>query len=87
MIAEQILNNYKDKIKIHIIRPATVCGYSARLRLDVSVNLLTNQAFKRKMTVLGGKQVRPNIHVKDMARVYLHFIKKPSTTRYLQCRI
>ena len=79
MIAEQILNNYKDKIKIHIIRPATVCGYSARLRLDVSVNLLTNQALKRKkMTVLGGKQVRPNIHVKDMARVYLHFIKKPS---------
>ena len=79
MIAEQILNNYKDKLKIHIIRPATVCGYSPRLRLDVSVNLLTNQALKKKkMTVLGGKQIRPNIHIKDMARVYLHFIKKPS---------
>ena len=79
MIAEQILNNYKNKLKIHIIRPATVCGYSPRLRLDVSVNLLTNQALKnKKMTVLGGKQVRPNIHVKDMARVYLHFIKNSS---------
>ncbi len=79
MIAEQILFNYFNKIKIQIIRPATVCGFSKRLRLDVAVNLLTNQAIKkREMTILGGKQVRPNIHIKDFVRVIIHFIKKKS---------
>jgi nucleoside-diphosphate-sugar epimerase len=54
-----------------IIRPATVCGYSPRQRLDVVVNILTNLAFhKRKITVFGGKQLRPNIHIKDMVKAY-----------------
>lgn len=76
MVAERILLSYSDYIKIHIIRPATVCGYSPRMRLDVSVNMLTMQALKnKKITVFGGKQIRPNIHIKDMVRVYDHFIK------------
>tara|TARA_Y100000816_G_scaffold266619_1_gene227315 strand:- start:77 stop:1030 length:954 start_codon:yes stop_codon:yes gene_type:complete len=76
MIAENVLNSYKDKIKIHIIRPATVCGISPRMRFDVSVNMLTIHAIRKKLiTVLGGKQVRPNIHIKDMVNVYLHFLK------------
>jgi len=54
-----------------VIRPATVCGYSPRQRLDVVVNILTNLAFhKRKITVFGGKQLRPNIHIKDMVKAY-----------------
>jgi len=54
-----------------IIRPATVCGYSPRQRLDVVVNILTNLAYhKRKITVFGGKQLRPNIHIKDMVNAY-----------------
>ncbi len=54
-----------------IIRPATVCGYSPRQRLDVVVNILTNLAYhKRKITVFGGKQLRPNIHIKDMVTAY-----------------
>ena len=54
-----------------IIRPATVCGYSPRQRLDVVVNILTNLAYhKRKITVFGGKQLRPNIHIKDMVKAY-----------------
>jgi nucleoside-diphosphate-sugar epimerase len=53
------------------IRPATVCGYSPRLRLDLSVNILTNLAInKGVITVFGGKQLRPNLHIKDMADVY-----------------
>lgn len=76
MIAENVLMSFKNKIKIHIIRPATVCGLSPRMRFDVSVNLLTMHAIKKKkITVLGGNQIRPNIHINDMASVYIHFIK------------
>jgi len=76
MVAERILLSYQDKICVQIVRPATVCGYSPRMRLDLSVNLLTMQALaKRKITVFGGDQTRPNIHIKDMVEVYLHFLK------------
>ena len=55
-----------------VIRPATVCGYAERLRLDLSVNILTTHAyFNRKIKVFGGDQLRPNIHIKDMANAYL----------------
>jgi len=59
-----------------IIRPATVCGYSPRQRLDVVVNILTNLAFhKREISVFGGHQLRPNIHIDDMADVYIKVIE------------
>lgn len=76
MISERILLSYADRITVQIVRPATVCGFSPRMRLDVSVNLLTMQALsKGKITVFGGKQVRPNINIKDMVGVYLHFLE------------
>ncbi len=76
MVAERVLLSYKDSMKIHCIRPATVCGLSPRMRLDVSVNMLTFQACKNKeITVFGGSQTRPNIHIKDMAAVYVHFLE------------
>ena len=75
MIAERVFISYSNKIKFHSIRPATVCGLSPRMRLDVAVNLLTFQALtKGKITVLGGTQVRPNIHIDDICDVYLHFV-------------
>ena len=75
MIAERVLLSYKDEMVIHCIRPATVCGYSPRMRLDVSVNMFTYQALKNgKMTIFGGDQTRPNIHIKDIVNVYLHLI-------------
>jgi nucleoside-diphosphate-sugar epimerase len=75
MVSERILISYKDKIKVHCIRPATVCGYSPRMRLDISVNLLTMQALtNKKINVFGGKQTRPNINIRDMIRVYKHFL-------------
>jgi nucleoside-diphosphate-sugar epimerase len=75
MVAERVLLSYKDKMHVHCIRPATVCGMSPRMRLDVSVNMLTFQALKnKKITVFGGDQTRPNIHMKDMVRVYQHFV-------------
>jgi nucleoside-diphosphate-sugar epimerase len=55
-----------------ILRPATVCGYSPRLRLDLTVNILTNHAVNnRKITLFGGGQMRPNIHIDDMCDLYL----------------
>ena len=69
---EQILKTYKtDQFTPIIIRPATVCGYSPRQRLDVVVNILTNLGYhKRKISVFGGMQLRPNIHIKDMVEAY-----------------
>ena len=75
MIAERVFMSYSNDLKVHCIRPATVCGLSPRMRLDVAVNLLSFQALtKNKITVLGGHQVRPNIHIDDVTDVYLHFI-------------
>ena len=61
-----------------ILRPATVCGYSPRLRLDLSVNILTNHAVnKRGITVFGGQQVRPNIHIDDITDLYVKTMEYP----------
>ncbi len=76
MICERVLLSYKDDIIIQCIRPATICGVSPRMRLDLSVNMLTIQALvNKKITVFGGQQTRPNLHMKDMIEIYLHFIK------------
>lgn len=78
MVGERVLLSYRDEMVVQIVRPATVCGYSPRMRLDVSVNLLTMQALsKGKITVFGGDQVRPNIHIDDITDVYLYLIDHP----------
>jgi len=59
-----------------IIRPATVCGFSRKLRLDLSVNILTSHGyFNKKIKIFGGKQLRPNINIKDMVNVYLYLLE------------
>jgi nucleoside-diphosphate-sugar epimerase len=61
-----------------IVRPATVCGYAPRLRLDLTVNILTiNALVNHKIRIFGGKQLRPNLHVRDMVRAYLMFLDAP----------
>ncbi len=63
---------------ILILRPATVCGYSPRLRLDLSVNILTNHAVNNgKIMVFGGEQKRPNIHIEDMTDLYVKTLEYP----------
>jgi nucleoside-diphosphate-sugar epimerase len=76
---EKILAPYQsDNFTTVTVRPATVCGYSTRQRLDVVVNILTNLAYhKREITVFGGKQYRPNIHIKDMVDAYIMLIEAP----------
>ena len=62
-----------------IVRPATVCGYATRLRLDLAVNILTiNALVNHKIRIFGGKQLRPNLHVKDMVRSYHAFLEAPA---------
>jgi nucleoside-diphosphate-sugar epimerase len=61
-----------------VLRPATLCGYAPRQRLDLSVNILTNHAINAgKITVFGGAQKRPNLHVQDMCDVYKLLLKVP----------
>ena len=61
------------------IRPATLCGYSPRCRLDLTVNILTNHAVNRgKITVFGGAQKRPNLHIEDMVDAYLVMLRAPA---------
>jgi nucleoside-diphosphate-sugar epimerase len=72
MVAERVLLSYADRMTTTILRPATVCGLSPRMRLDLTVNLLTFQALTTgTMTVLGGAQVRPHIHIDDLVDLYL----------------
>ncbi|MDR3425552.1 MAG: SDR family oxidoreductase [Alphaproteobacteria bacterium] len=81
MVAERVLLSYADRMAVQIIRPATVCGYSPRMRLDVAVNMLTMQALtKGEITVLGGSQTRPNIHIDDITDLYLFFLDHPQHT-------
>lgn len=78
MVSERVLLSYQDRMNIQIVRPATVCGVSSRMRLDVSVNMLTMQALtKGKITVFGGTQVRPNIHIDDICDLYLFLLQDP----------
>jgi len=74
---EQILSEYQSSdFNTVTLRPATVCGYSPRQRLDVVVNILTNLAYhKREITVFGGEQLRPNIHIEDMVECYLTVLR------------
>ncbi len=77
MVTERVILSYKKHINIIILRPATVCGYSPRMRLDVTVNMLTFHALKnRKITVFGGMQKRPNVHIDDLLDAYIFFLKK-----------
>ena len=75
-LCEDVLNSYaSDAFTVTTIRPATVCGYSPRQRLDLVVNILVNHAVnKGAIRVFGGTQYRPNLHIEDMCRAYLHVL-------------
>jgi len=75
---EYVLKEQSDDFTVLVLRPATVCGYSPRLRLDLTVNILTNHAInKGKITVFGGEQKRPNIHIEDIADLYVQALEYP----------
>jgi len=78
MCEPQLFKHTNDEFEGVIFRPATVCGYSPRMRLDLSVNILTNFAYnKRFIKVFGGKQLRPNLHILDYCDAVLKLINSP----------
>jgi len=79
MCEEELKKRRAPGFVVMSLRPATVCGYSPRLRLDLSVNILTNHAInKGKITVFGGTQLRPNFHVRDCAELYVKTLEWPA---------
>ena len=75
---EILLSEQEPGFTTLIIRPATVCGYSPRMRLDLTVNILTNHGINRgKITVFGGEQKRPNLHIQDMTNLYVRCLQYP----------
>jgi nucleoside-diphosphate-sugar epimerase len=81
MVAERVLLSYSDKMAVQILRPATVCGFSPRMRLDTMVNSFTMQALEKGVIRYnGGSQMRPNIHIDDMVALYLWMLERPNLT-------
>lgn len=75
MIAERVVKSYENYFRCISIRPATVCGFSPRMRFDVLINMFVWQAFSfGEINVLGGDQIRPNIHIDDLSEVYMHVL-------------
>jgi len=79
MCEEVLLKKREPGFVTVILRPATVCGYSPRQRLDLTVNILTNHAVNNKeITVFGGEQMRPNIHIDDVTDLYIQSLEWPA---------
>ena len=78
-MCEEVLEEEREPGFVAVtLRPATVCGYAPRLRLDLTVNILTNHAINNgRITVFGGDQLRPNIHVDDMTDLYVMLLEQP----------
>ena len=85
MCAERVLLSYSDRMAVQILRPATVCGWSPRMRLDTMVNMLTYQALSTATITAhcgehGGELQRPNIHIEDITDLYVFMLEHPQLT-------
>lgn len=78
MVSERVLLSYQDLMSVCIVRPATVCGMSPRMRLDLMVNQFCIRAFtSSRIDVWGGKHQRPNIHIEDLTDLYCWLLERP----------
>ena len=78
MVAERILLSYADRLSVQIVRPATICGYSPRMRLDVVVNMLTMSALREGRIVVQTPDLyRPHCHIQDVTDLYLFLLERP----------
>jgi nucleoside-diphosphate-sugar epimerase len=81
-MCEEVLEEEREPGFVAVtLRPATVCGFAPRLRLDLTVNILTNHAINNgRITVFGGEQLRPNLHIEDMTDLYRTLLEQPDET-------
>ena len=85
MVAERVLLSHAAKMAVQLVRPATVCGVSPRMRLDTMVNMLTAQALEKGEITAhcgehGGALMRPNAHIEDATDLYLFMLERPHLT-------
>ena len=81
MVTERVVQSYSNSLAVTIVRPATICGFSNRMRLDLAVNALTFSACSSGQIRLdGGSQTRPNITLHDMCNLYSYFVDNPNLT-------
>lgn len=90
MCAERICLSYTDKMAVQILRPATVCGVSPRIRLDTMINSLTAQAIRNGEITAhcgehGGNLMRPNVHIEDVTDAYIFLLDRPHLTGTFNC--
>lgn len=78
MVAERVALSYHGRMAVTVVRPAAICGFSPRMRLEVAVNQLTIQALTTgEIKVFGGQQLRPNIHIEDVTDAYIYLLGHP----------
>ncbi len=85
MVAERVLLSYAERMALQIVRPATVCGVSPRMRLDVVVNMLASQALSTGLMTahcgaLGASLMRPHTHIEDITDLYCWLVEHPQVT-------
>ena len=81
MVAERVVLSYKDDMVVQIVRPASICGYSPRMRLETTVNQYTIQALETgNINVYGGSQMHPNAHIDDVVDLYIYLLDHPEHT-------
>src|SRR5678815_3182893 len=81
MVGERVLQSFADRFALQIVRPATLCGYSPRIRCDIVVNLLTMRALRDGvMNLMTPELSRPHCHVQDAASLYLFLLERPHLT-------
>lgn len=82
LVGERVVWSFRDEMRVQIVRPATVCGVSPRMRLDVIVNMLTVQALEQGHITAhcgqhGGQLMRPHCHIEDLTDLYLWLLDRP----------
>lgn len=75
---KELLSDTSDYFNPTILRFATVYGHSKRPRFDLVVNLFAAKAFvEQNITVTGGAQWRPFVHVRDVSQAIIKTLEAP----------
>jgi len=80
IMSEELLLHERGSIEVVILRLATVCGVSWRMRFDLMVNTITARAaMDGRVRIVGADQWRPHLHVQDAATAFACAVQAPSS--------